>query len=136
MKDRVAGLLSQLPERNLEAMLISAPENRRYLSGFSGSAGYLLISKEQPILVTDSRYTEQAANQAKEYRVVQSRGGWDWLVDWLKETGVKRLGFESQNMTVATYDALIDVLKKDESLTAIATKSHRRLRCGHGGGLP
>ena len=113
MKDRVAGMLSQLPDRNLEAMLISAPENRRYLSGFSGSAGYLVISKDQPLLVTDSRYTEQAANQAKDYRVVQSRGGWDWLVDWLKETGVKRVGFESQNMTVATYDALKEALKKD-----------------------
>ena len=120
MKDRVAGLLSQLPDRNLEAMLISAPENRRYLSGFSGSAGYLVISKDQPVLVTDSRYTEQAANQAKDFRVVQSRGGWDWLVDWLKETGVKRLGFESQNMTVATHDALLEALKKDGSLNEVS----------------
>ncbi len=116
MKERVAGLLSRLPERDLDALLISAPENRRYLSGFSGSAGYLLISNSQPVLITDSRYTEQAAKQAQDYRVVQARGGWDWLIDWLKETGVKRMGFESQNMTVATYDALIDALKKDGSL--------------------
>ena len=120
MKDRVAGLLSQLPDRNLEAMLISAPENRRYLSGFSGSAGYLVISNSQPVLVTDSRYTEQAANQARDFRVVQSRGGWDWLVDWLKETGVKRLGFESQNMTVDTHDALLEALKKDGSLNQVS----------------
>ena len=120
MKDRVAGLLSQLPDRNLEAMLISAPENRRYLSGFSGSAGYLVISNSQPVLVTDSRYTEQAANQARDFRVVQSRGGWDWLVDWLKETGVKRLGFESQNMTVDTHDALLEALKKDGSLNEVS----------------
>ena len=65
MKDRVAGLLSQLPERDLEAMLISAPENRRYLSGFSGSAGYLLISKDQPVLVTDSRYTTLSSSLYK-----------------------------------------------------------------------
>ncbi|PKB73354.1 MAG: hypothetical protein BZY75_02330 [SAR202 cluster bacterium Io17-Chloro-G7] len=116
MKERVAGLLSRLPERELDAMLISTPENRRYLSGFSGSAGYLLISDGQPVLITDSRYTEQAAKQAQDYRVVQARGGWDWMIDWLKETGVKRMGFESQNMTVATYDALIDALKKDGSL--------------------
>ena len=116
MKERVAGLLSRLPERDLDALLISAPENRRYLSGFSGSAGYLLISNSQPVLITDSRYTEQAAKQAQDYRVVQARGGWDWLIDWLKETGVKRMGFESQNMTVATYDALIDALKKEGSL--------------------
>jgi len=120
MKDRVAGLLSQLPERNLEGMLISSPENRRYLSGFSGSAGYLLISNDEPVLVTDSRYTEQAANQAQGFRVVQGRVGWDWLVDWLKETGVKRLGFESQNMTVATHDALLEALKDDGSLNDVS----------------
>ena len=120
MTDRVAGLLSQLPERNLEGMLISSPENRRYLSGFSGSAGYLLISDGQPVLVTDSRYTEQAANQAKDYRVVQGRGGWDWLVDWLKDTGVKRLGFESQNMTVDSYKALLEALKKEYSLSDVS----------------
>ena len=120
MTDRVAGLLSQLPERNLEGMLISSPENRRYLSGFSGSAGYLLISDGQPVLVTDSRYTEQAANQAKDYRVVQGRGGWDWLVDWLKDTGVKRLGFESQNMTVDSYEALLEALKKEDSLSDVS----------------
>ncbi len=120
MTDRVAGLLSQLPERNLEGMLISSPENRRYLSGFSGSAGYLLISDGQPVLVTDSRYTEQAANQAKDYRVVQGRGGWDWLVDWLKDTGVKRLGFESQNMTVDSYEALLEALKKEGSLSDVS----------------
>ena len=120
MKDRVLGLLSQLPEKNLDGMLISSSENRRYLSGFSGSAGYLLISNGQPVLVTDSRYTEQAANQAENYRVVQGRGGWDWLLEWLKETGVKRLGFESQDMTVATHDSLLEALKKDESLNGVS----------------
>ncbi len=116
MKDRMDGLIGQLEERELDAMLISAPENRRYLSGFSGSAGYLLISKDHAVLVTDSRYTEQAGSQSPDYRVVQARGSWDWLVELLKETGIRRLGFESQDMTVATYDNLIDTLKKDDAL--------------------
>ena len=107
MKDRAAGLVSQLHEKELDAMLISAPENRRYLSGFTGSAGYLLLSKGESVLITDSRYTEQATAQAPGFRVIQSRGGWDWLVELLKETDIKRVGFESQNMTVATYDGPI-----------------------------
>ena len=116
MRDRMDLLLAQLPERELDAMLISAPENRRYLSGFTGSAGYLLISKDRAVLVTDSRYTEQATNQAPQYQVLQVRSGWDWLVEWLKETGIKRLGFESQNMTVATYNNLLEALKQHDSL--------------------
>ena len=86
MRGRMDGLIGQLEERELDAMLISAPENRRYLSGFTGSAGYLLISKDHAVLVTDSRYTEQAASQAPDYRVIQARGSWDWLVELLKET--------------------------------------------------
>jgi Xaa-Pro aminopeptidase len=101
-------------------MLISAPENRRYLSGFSGSAGYLFIAAEQAVLVTDSRYTEQATGQAPEYRVIQVRGGWDWLLERLKESGARRLGFESQDMTVATYNNLLDALKKEESLSQVS----------------
>ena len=58
MKNRVEGLVAQLEVQELDGMLISTPENRRYLSGFSGSAGFLLITKSDAILITDSRYTE------------------------------------------------------------------------------
>jgi Xaa-Pro aminopeptidase len=120
MRDRLERLRGQFRELELDAILISAPENRRYLSGFTGSAGYLFISVDQAVLVTDSRYTEQAAGQASEYRVVQVRGGWDWLLEQLKESGAKRLGFESQDMTVASYNNLLDALKKEESLSQVS----------------
>ena len=120
MRERMDQLVAKLPEQDLDAMLISAPENRRYLSGFTGSAGYLLISKEHALLVTDSRYTEQATNQASQYQVLQVKSGWDWLMEWLEETGSKRLGFESQNMTVATYNNLLDALKQRDSLSQVS----------------
>jgi len=120
LSQRIGSLVAQLPEKELDAVLISAPENRRYLSGFTGSAGYLIISKERAVLVTDSRYTEQAAAQSPEFQIVQARGSWDWLIDLLKETGHKRLGFESQSMTVATYQNILDALKQDEALTQVS----------------
>ena len=55
MKERVEGLVAQLKENELDGVLISAEENRRYLSGFSGSAGYLFITAANAILATDSR---------------------------------------------------------------------------------
>ena len=116
MKERVARLAARLPEQNLDAMLISAPENRRYLSGFTGSAGYLLITPERSVLFTDSRYTEQAASQSPHFQVVQLRAGWDWLLDTLKETGAQRIGFESDNITVASYNRVLDALKEDAAL--------------------
>ena len=116
MKERVEGLVSQFKENELDGVLISAPENRRYLSGFSGSAGYLLITKINAVLVTDSRYTEQAAKQSPEFDVKQVRGGWGWLTDEMKSSGVKKLGFESQDMSVSAYNSLIEAIKADSSL--------------------
>ncbi|MDA0264230.1 MAG: aminopeptidase P family protein [Chloroflexi bacterium] len=116
MKERVEGLVAQFPDRELDGVLISAPENRRYLSGFSGSAGYLFITKANAILVTDSRYTEQATNQSPDFDVRQVRGGWDWLIEEMKSSGVKKVGFESQDMSVSLYNSLIDAIKGDSSL--------------------
>lgn len=120
MSDRLNRLVAQFPEKELDALLISAPENRRYLSGFTGSAGYLFISSERAVLVTDSRYTEQATNQAPDFQVMQVRGGWDWLLEQLKETGVKRVGFESRDMTVATYNSLVGAVKDDSALSQVS----------------
>lgn len=116
MSGRLERLAGQLPERDLDAMLISAPENRRYLSGFTGSAGYLLITPDRAMLFTDSRYTEQASNQSPDFEVIQTRGGWDWFLQQIKETGVRRVGFENRHMTVATYNNVLDALKEDENL--------------------
>ena len=116
MKERVEGFVAQLQEKELDGVLISAPENRRYLSGFSGSAGYLFITKANAILVTDSRYTEQATNQSPYFDVRQVKGGWGWLIDEMKSFGVKKVGFESQDMTVGTYNSLIDAIKGDSAL--------------------
>ena len=116
MKERVEGLVAQFQDKELDGVLISAPENRRYLSGFSGSAGYLFITKANAILVTDSRYTEQATNQSPYFDVRQARGGWGWLIDELKSSGVKKVGFESQDMTVSSYNNLIDAIKGDSAL--------------------
>ena len=120
MKDRVTRLAAQLPGRELDAILISAPENRRYLSGFTGSAGYLLITPQRQLLFTDSRYSEQAGNQAPHFEVIQMQPGLDWLMDALSETGVRRVGFESDHMTVASYNRVLDAVKEREGLGGLS----------------
>ena len=117
MRERVAQLAAQLPEKELDAILISAPKSRRYLSGFTGSAGYLLVTPQRQVLFTDSRYTEQACNQCPHFEVIQTQPGWGWLLDTLKETGVKRVGFESDDITVASYNRLLDAIREEEELS-------------------
>ena len=58
--NRIQSLRHQLNAVQNDALLITNPENRRYMSGFTGSAGNILISKDRAILATDFRYIEQA----------------------------------------------------------------------------
>ena len=70
MSQRLSNIRDAMKERRLDGLLISAPENRRYLSGFVGSAGYLIITQSDAVLATDFRYIEQAGSQAPDFRIV------------------------------------------------------------------
>ena len=76
--NRLGRLRERLRKEGLDAILISSPENRRYLSGFTGSAGYLLVSQDDASLATDFRYMEQAAMQAPDFQIerIGGRPGW------------------------------------------------------------
>ncbi|TAK57266.1 MAG: aminopeptidase P family protein [Dehalococcoidia bacterium] len=111
MTDRMQRLRGALAEREIDAALISNPRNRRYLSGFTGSAGYLLITAEDAVIATDFRYYEQSAAQAPAFRLYKIIGGMDvWMPGLLAGLGGKKLGFESGDMTVATHDQLKKVI--------------------------
>jgi len=60
---RVQSLRQLMDDAKIDALLVSAPTNVRYLTGFSGSAGLVVVTESEMVLVTDGRYTEQAANQ-------------------------------------------------------------------------
>ena len=120
MRARLERLAGGLGEQGLDAVLVSSPENRRYLSGFTGSAGYLFLTTDRALLATDARYSEQAQKEAPDCDVLEVRRGWEWLLECLRETGVRRLGFESRNMTVAAYHDLIESVKEDQNLGQVS----------------
>jgi Xaa-Pro aminopeptidase len=96
-----------LTEQELDAILIGQPENRRYVSGFTGSAGWLLVTDDQALLATDFRYHEQVSQQAPGFELAKIVTRFpDLLPELLRKTAVKRLGFESQHITVDMYDTL------------------------------
>ena len=117
IKQRLQNLRDALKEKRLDGLLVSTPENRRYLSGFTGSAGYLLITQKDALLATDFRYVEQAGQQAPEFRVVRMGAGNGWFLQLLSETGAKRVGFESENVSVALHQRLVQALKESSSGT-------------------
>ncbi len=110
---RLERLRQELDKREVDAILISHPENRFYLSGFSGSSGYLLITKEDAILATDFRYLEQAKKEAKGFELFQVSGGAEeWLGKLISQASPKRLGFESGHLTYHLYRQLSEVITK------------------------
>ncbi|MBI2723484.1 MAG: aminopeptidase P family protein [Chloroflexi bacterium] len=106
MQDRLTRLRAALDGRGLDAALISAPQNRRYLSGFTGSAGYLLIGGDDAVIATDFRYYEQSAAQAPAFRLHKTVGGFDaWVPEMLAGLARKKVGFEPADMTVSVHKA-------------------------------
>ena len=106
MKERIARLRTALAERELDGALISNAQNRRYLSGFTGSAGNLLITPDDAIIATDFRYYEQSATQAPDYRLHKQVTGFDnWVPPLFDGLAGKKIAFEAGDMTVSTHSA-------------------------------
>ncbi|KZS74422.1 X-Pro dipeptidase [Mycobacterium kansasii] len=101
-------LKAKIGAAGLDAMLVTDLINVRYLSGFSGSNGALLVfaDEREAVLATDGRYRTQAAQQAPDLEVVIERALGRHLSCRAAECGVGRLGFESHVVTVDGLDAL------------------------------
>lgn len=92
----------------LEGFLVTQPENRRYLSGFTGSAGVLIVTSEAQALATDFRYYEQVRQQCPEWELIEVGYGFvKGMLEILRELGLggRRVGFEAGNITVSTLHA-------------------------------
>ncbi|ARQ07010.1 Putative peptidase [Macrococcoides canis] len=96
-----------LEEKQLDAVVILSPYNRRYLSGFTGSSAGLIFTKEKSLLITDFRYMEQAAKQAESFEIVKQKTSLlAMLTDIIKELGFKSVGFEGNLITYHDYKQL------------------------------
>jgi Xaa-Pro aminopeptidase len=111
MTNRLGKLRSQFAPKGLDGLIVSQAENRCYLSGFTGSAGFLLVSQQRAILATDFRYVEQAQVQAPGFEVVQIQGEIaKWFPKLASELGSPKLGFEGKSISFSTYKELTDAL--------------------------
>ncbi|MGI9148575.1 MAG: M24 family metallopeptidase, partial [Chloroflexota bacterium] len=123
---RLERLRRSLETHALDALLVSQPESRYYLSGYTGhdlpprdSAGYLLITSDNAFLLTDPRTTEQARLESAEYEVITyaagSRGP-QIVAELAAKLGLRRLGFESIHLPYALWSELARHLKNVSSL--------------------
>ncbi len=91
--------------------LIISPENRKYFTGFDSSDGFLIVSADRSIFITDGRYIEAAEKQVSNSEVVLLGKTYPQIAEALKNMGCTHLLVESTRMTVSTYNSLKGVLK-------------------------
>ena len=113
---RLDRLRAALEAAGLDALVVSQPESRYYLSGYAGhdlpprdSAGYLVVSRDKALLLTDPRTNEQAEHEAPEFEVItytSGNRGPAAVADTLGSLGVKRAGFESIHLPYGIWDTI------------------------------
>lgn len=118
--NRLESLRGMLRRRKLDAILVSQPDNRRYLSAYSAadhgiqeSSGCLLIPvKGQPYLLTDSRFQLQAESESPGFKVeLYQKGLLALLVKLLSDLKIKNLGFESHYTLHLTAERMVKKLQ-------------------------
>jgi len=105
MKKRITKLW-QLVGREIEAMLITSPENIRYLCGFSGSEGSIFFARQEGFFLTDGRYTTQAREEVKGLDVITYKEKIKGIAGIIKKMRVRSVGFEAHAVTVALLKEL------------------------------
>jgi len=121
--DRLNKLRRRLAEEELKALFISQPENRYYLSGFTGSSGFLLITEQTATLATDFRYIEQAKVQSPDFEIFQIAGDMvGWISGLTADLHLSSLGFEAGHVTFAMHRQLRRVLNRRPSVRLIPSE--------------
>ncbi|WP_028559996.1 M24 family metallopeptidase [Paenibacillus pinihumi] len=119
MEQRIQKLREHMEKNGLEAFLISHPVNRRYVSGFTGSSGYLLVTSSHSWLLTDFRYMSQAPQQAPAFTVVEHAPRFmDTVKELLDGQGISKVGFEQHQVVFADYQSWSEALGSIELVPA------------------
>lgn len=99
---RIDALRRQMRDKELEAVLVQKPENRYYLSGFTGTTGSVLITLEDQFFLTDFRYVAQAKSQCPGYTIIQISQA-EPIYHHINQHVSGKLGFEDDFFTVEQY---------------------------------
>jgi len=106
MQERIEQLRAAFPGAGIDGLLVTGATNRRYMTGFTGSAGMALITADEALFLTDFRYVEQAGAQAPDYTLVRYDDPYKTLHERLNRYAGKRIGFESHHVTVDQLESL------------------------------
>lgn len=104
---RLRRLRLRLAEAGLEGLVVSSASNIFYLSGFRGSSGALLITKDCALLFSDFRYRLQARQQSPDFVFIEIEKKLLFSIgEVAKEQGLTRIGYDQANLTCELFEQL------------------------------
>ena len=103
IEKRLSALQEKLTQESLDGIVISQPENRYYLSGFSGSSGLLLISRDRAAIFVDGRYWEQVSEESPQLELIRQNRAEAYATQLARVIPMlgRVVGFEANHITVA-----------------------------------
>ena len=119
---RRQNLVRIIKEEKLDAFLVTNPLNVTYLTGFTGDSSFLLLTAKKAILLSDTRFTIQIAEECPGLETAirgHNKTTWQESADAIAKLGLRAVGVESQHLTVANFDLLAE-LAPDHRLRAEA----------------
>src|SRR2546421_2483026 len=119
MTDHADRLIDLLPDAGVDAMLVTNLVNVRYLTGYTGSNGLVLVGSDTREFITDFRYVQQARDEV-DPSFERSRAPLD-LIEAVGEalpSGELRLGVEDDHVTVRQHARLRELLPDRVELVA------------------
>ena len=126
---RLSALRALLSEHHLDAVVVTKEVNLQYFSGFRGDDTTLVITHDHAYLVTDSRYTEQAKQQAPAFTLVEQKDGLlKKTAEVLANADAKAIGFEGNAMIFDTYAKLKELLKGRTFETPLCLDTLRQIK--------
>lgn len=107
-----------LKEKDLQAIIITSPQNLYYFSGFTGGEGLLVFTHEKNYIIVDGRYTIQAKEQTKGFEVIEYK-----ILPYkiIADMGFDKIGFEDKTIS---YNSFKMMSRAMPAVTAIGVSDH------------
>jgi Xaa-Pro aminopeptidase len=117
----------------LDGIFFNSLDNIRYLCGFTGSDGALVVTREESFFLTDSRYWTQVEEEVKGSRIVHYKKKMDAIAALVKDLKLKSIGFESSSLPFSLYHSLSDKVASEGTLVPLEAelKNLRAIKDAH-----
>jgi Xaa-Pro aminopeptidase len=127
--EKLGKLSALFDEHDIDGLLVTNPYNRRYITGFTGTAGVAVISRDKAVFITDFRYVEQASKQVQGFEIVQHTGPIvEEAANQIARLGIQKLGFEQEDVSYATFKAYESAVKAELVPTSYVIEKLRLIK--------